>query len=139
MAISLDYMGKLVIVMIVVAVSIGIISEFRGQINDNIEGLNQEDDETGLEIVEVSDSSPVQKVSDLVSICYQRSLERGFEDFSCFLARKQSGSFNLNKADIENELDDEVNQSTIFEENTYTRDSIVIRYSVTPGKVVVEE
>lgn len=139
MAISLDYMGKLVIVMIVVAVSVGIITQFRGQIDDNIDGLNNGEDEEGLEIIEVSDSNPEGKISDLITLCYERSLENGFEDFSCFLARKESGDFNINKNDIQNKLDNDVNQSTRFDHNTYGRDSIVIRFSVTPDKVVVEE
>lgn len=139
MAISLDYMGKLVIVMIVVAVSVGIISEFRGQIDNNLDGLNTGEDKKGLEIIEVSGADAEGKVSDLITLCYERSLERGFEDFQCFLARKKSGDFNLNKNDLENRLDDNVNQSTRFEANNYDRDSIVIRYSVSPDKVVVEK
>lgn len=139
MAISLDYMGKLVIVMIVVAVSVGIITQFRGQIDDNLEGITQNDDQEGLEIVEVSSNNAERRVSDLITLCYERSLERGYEDFSCFLARVESGDFNLDRADLENRVSDEVNQSTSFKQNTYTRDSIVIRYSVTSDKVVVEE
>jgi len=139
MAISLDYMGKLVIVMIVVAVSIGIISEFRGQIDNNLDGLNQDEDKEGLEIVEVSGADTERKISDLITLCYERSLERGFEDFQCFLARKDSGDFGLNKNNLENRLEDKVNQSTKFEASKYDRESIIIRYAVRPNKVVVEK
>jgi len=139
MAMSLDYMGKLVIIMVVIAVSIGIITQFRGQIDDNLDNLDQGEDRPGLEIIEISGPSPVRKISDLVSICYQRSLKRGFEDFPCFLARKDSGSFALDKADLEDNLENEVNQSTVFKQDSYTRDSLVIKYSVKTDKVIVEE
>jgi hypothetical protein len=139
MAISLDYMGKLVIVMIVVAVSVGIITQFRGQINDDIEGLGEGSEEKGLEIVEISGSSAETKISDLVRLCYERSLERGYESFQCYLARKKSGDFNVDKSDIWDNLEDDVNKSTSFRQDTFDRDSLVIDYSVRSGKVIVDQ
>ena len=139
MAISLDYMGKLVIVMIVVAVSVGIITQFRGQINDDIEGLGEGSEEKGLEIVEISGSSAETKISDLVRLCYERSLERGYESFQCYLARKTSGDFNVDKSDIWDNLEDDVNKSTSFRQDTFDRDSLVIDYSVRSGKVIVDQ
>jgi|GEM_PF-6937260 hypothetical protein len=139
MAISLDYMGKLVIVMIVVAVSVGIITQFRGQIDDDIGGLGENGNEKGLEIVEVSGSSAETKLSDLIRLCYQRSLERGYESFQCYLARKKSGDFSVDSSSIWDSLEDDVNESTTFEENTFDRDSLVIDYDVKSGKVVVDQ
>ncbi len=138
MALSLDYLGKLVIVLIVVAVSVGMIMEFRGQ----IEGTTPDpgnDDDPGLEIVEVAGSSSTTKVADLITLCHQRSLEKGYEDLSCFVARKKSGNFNLDASTLEEQLEPDVNQSTEFEASTYDRSSIIIQYSVASQKVVVKE
>lgn len=139
MALSLDYLGKLVIVLVAVAVSIGMIIEFRGQIEGATPTPGDNKNDPGLEIVKVSGSNSLSKVADLITLCHQRSLEKGYEDISCFVARKETGSFNLNSADIQSQLSNDVNQSTEFKASTYERSSIIIQYKVASQQVVVKE
>jgi hypothetical protein len=139
MAMSLDYIGKLVIMLIVIGVSVGMIMEFRGQIEDTTPDPGSNNDDPGLEIVEVEESSSLSKVSDLITLCYQRSLEQGYEDLSCFVARTDSGSFDLESSEIEEQLSEDTAEATEFEASTYDRDSIIIQYDVASEKVVVEK
>jgi hypothetical protein len=139
MDMSLDYMGKLVIVMVVVAVSVGIITQFRGQIDDNLGRIGGDDQtEEGLEIIEVSGNSEVN-VADAVRLCYERSLERSYESFECFVVRKSSGFNNLQQSSLESNLRDEVKQSTNFINAPYDGETIVVKYEVPAEKVVVEQ
>lgn len=139
MAMSLDYMGKLVIMLIVIGVSVGMIMEFRGQVENTRPDPGGENDDPGLEIVQVEKSNSLSKVADLISLCYQRSLEQGYEDLSCFVARTSSGNFDLESSDIEEELTEDTAEATEFEATTYDRDSIIIQYDVASEKVVVEK
>lgn len=138
MALSLDYIGKLTIILIVVAVSIGMIVEFRDQIENTTPTTGQPDEDPGLEIVQVEGNS-VTETANLINLCYQRSLEQGYEDISCFVARKDSGSFDIDSSEIEEQLEDDVAEATQFEASTYDRDSIIIQYRTRPEKVIVEK
>jgi hypothetical protein len=139
MDMSLDYMGKLVIVMVVVAVSVGIITQFRAQIDDNLGRLGDNDQtEEGLEIIEVSGNSEA-KVADAITLCYERSLERSYEPFECFLIRNSSGDFSISSTDLEDRLTDEVEQSTNFKSSNYNMQTIIVKYEVPAEKVVVEQ
>lgn len=138
MALSLDYIGKLTIILIVVAVSIGMIVEFRDQIENTTPTTGQPDEDSGLEIVQVEGNS-VTEIANLINLCYQRSLEQGYEDISCFVARKDSGSFDIDSSEIEEQLGEDVAEATQFEASTYNRDSIIIQYRTRPEKVVVEK
>jgi hypothetical protein len=138
MALSMDYLGKLVIVLVAVAVSVSMIIEFRGQIEGTTPNPGDGED-PGLEIVQVEESSSLSKVADLITLCHQRSLEQGYEDISCFVARKNSGDFDLNSTDLQAQLSEDVNQSTEFQASNYDRSSIIIQYKVSTQKVVVKE
>jgi len=139
MAMSLDYMGKMAIMMIVIAVSIGMIVEFRGQIEETAPDPNPNEQEPGLEIVQINKANSLTKVSDLITLCHQRSLEQGYKDFSCFVARTNTGSFNLESTEIENKLKQETADATDFKASTYDRDSIIIEYNVKTEKVSVKK
>lgn len=136
---SLDYMGKLVIMLIVIGVSVGMIIEFRGQIEDTTPDPGENNDDPGLEIIQVEKSNSLSKVADLITLCYQRSLEQGYEDLSCFVARTDSGNFDLESSEIEEQLSEDTAEATEFEASTYDRDSIIIQYEVVSEKVVVEK
>lgn len=139
MAMSLDYMGKLVVMLIVIAVSVGMIIEFRDEIENTTPDPGGNGGDPGLEIVEVEESNSLNKVADLVTLCYQRSLEKGYEDLSCFVARTKSGSFDLESSEIEEELSDDTAEATEFKASTYDRDSIIIKYDVASKKVIVQK
>ncbi|AOV94769.1 hypothetical protein AQV86_02480 [Nanohaloarchaea archaeon SG9] len=139
MAMSLDYIGKLVIILVVIAVSIGMITEFRDQINNTTPTPGNGNDDPGLEIVQVESSNSLSKVANLITLCHQRSLEQGYEDLSCFIARIDSGSFDLESSEIENELNEDTAEKVEFKASTYDRDSIIIQYEVASQKVIVEK
>ncbi|MFB6180828.1 MAG: hypothetical protein ABEJ93_03035 [Candidatus Nanohalobium sp.] len=140
MSMSLDYMGKLVITLVVIGAVVGMISNFRSQIKDTAPDPGTEED-PGLEIIQISagHSGSVSKVASLITLCYQKSLEKGYKDISCFVARKESGSFNIDKSGLKSQLKKEVQNNTKFKTSTFNRDSLVINYRVRPGKVVVEQ
>lgn len=139
MAMSLDYLGKFVIILVVIGVAIGMILTFRNQISDTTPDLDDED--PGLEIIKVSGShsNSVAKVSSLIQLCHQRSLEKSYEDIKCFVARKDSGDFNIGKSELEGSLEPDIRNSTTFEANNYDRGSIIINYKSRPQKVLVKK
>lgn len=138
MTLSLDYLGKLTIILIVIAVSIGMIMEFRSQV-ENTTPTPGSDEDPGLEIVQVEETNSINKVASLITLCYERSLDQGYEDFSCFVARKDTGGFDIEASEIENHLEESVSDSTKFKASTYDRDSIIIQYDVNSDKVVVKK
>lgn len=139
MAMSLDYMGKLVIMLIVIGVSVGMIMEFRGQVEDTTPDPGGDKGDPGLEIIQVEQSNSLSKVADLITLCHQRSFEQGYEDLSCFIARTESGSFDLESSEIEGKLSEDAAEAAEFKASNYDRESIIIQYDVTSEKVVVEK
>ncbi|MFB6174646.1 MAG: hypothetical protein ABEJ87_01575 [Candidatus Nanohalobium sp.] len=140
MSMSLDYLGKLVIVLVVVAVAIGMITTFREQVEDT-KPTPGGDQGPGLEIVKISGghSNAVSKVANLITLCHQRSLNKGFKDLSCFVARKQSGSFSITPSELKAKLETSVENATTFRASTYDRSSIIINYDARPKKVIVKK
>jgi hypothetical protein len=132
-------MGKLVIVLVSIAVAIGMITTFSDQVEDTTPTTDEE--EQGLEIVEVSGphTKKVSKIADLITLCHERSLEEGFKNLECFVARSESGDFSITKSELESNLPSEIESNTNFLHTNYDRESVIITYEVNPGEVVVEK
>lgn len=140
MAISLDYMGKYLIMLISVAIAIGIIMGFRGQIQDALPELDNEDDNSGAQLITVegSTSQKTGKIADLADLCYEKTYEEP-GSFTCFIVRSKKGSFSIQASELENRMSTELEENTVVEANPLNRDSLVIRYGVKQDKVVIEQ
>ena len=141
MALSLDYMGKYVLMMVAILVAIGFIFTMKGQITDFLGGLGPEDDK-GVENVKISRSSSTAratKISDLIAQCYKSKIGSGIKDMTCFLVVTDSGTFNLQKDQIQNLLTPSLAQNVEFANEEYDRETIIISYDSTAGKIIVEK
>ena len=141
MALSLDYIGKFIIVMVTVSVAITLIVNWQGDIDlDFIHGENG--DPTDMEIVEMdAEDGGVDRIRILVEECYDRSREFSHQSFECFMAVQTGGEeFDFNEGDLEDEVradmdDDLVNvDETGNEINDAT--NVLVRYEVGEGIVV---
>lgn len=136
---SLDMTGKFVLVTIIIAVATGLILQFQGDIDSSISQLlGGDNNENDAEIVEISSTNPDQRIASLIDSCYQRYLENSVEDYVCYIVRSNDGSFNFESSSISNVLSEDVRTTTEFSYSSYNTDSIIIRYSSSEGKIVVE-
>jgi hypothetical protein len=135
---SLDFIGKFVLIGIMITVAIGLMMGFQSDISSAFDGiLGGGDEPKNVERVDVS-SNPTQKIASLVDTCYQRYLENSYEDFVCFIATSSSGSVTVSGDDIEDNLNQDVADTTNFK-NNYDSSTVIIRYSSSKGEIMVEE
>lgn len=135
MALSLDVIGKFVLMLVALAVAVGLIVNFAGDISPP--GL-PDDGAEFPQSVEIADSP--ERVADLVTQCYDASRERRHESFTCFVAHTESGNdFSVAKTDVQDELSPTVNASTSFSSDTYDGAVIEIGWSVDEQAVRVTE
>jgi hypothetical protein len=130
--------GKFILITLMIAVATGIILQFEGDITSSIGQILGGDDKPNInaEEVRVSADSPEQEIASLIDTCYQRYLEESLNDYVCFIARSSEGDINLNEEGVKSTLSNEVKEVTEFQ--TSGTGSIIIRYSSTRGKIVVE-
>ncbi len=137
MSLSLEYIGKLFMILVALAIGVGLIMTIQGDVNDWIPDLGGEKDDLDSEFVDVGNDAA--EIASLINMCYSESRERRYESFNCFLARSEDGTFSLSAADIESELSNTLQENTEFLDDTFDRETIVIRYDVSHEAVVVEK
>lgn len=135
MSLSLEYVGKFAIILVAVAIGVGLIVSLQSDVEGVAPDLG--DDDLDSEIVDIDNDAA--EVASLVRMCYSESRDRQHESFVCFMARSEDGSFSLSSGDIEAELDDSIAEYTEFPDDSFDRETIIIRYSVSSEAVVVEE
>lgn len=132
MALPLDYIGKFVIVLVAVAVGAGIIMSTQSGIDIP---MPEGDKGPDSEIVDVG-SNDAEAVGDLIDLCYQHSRDKRHENFVCFMARSETGSFSLSQGAIDSNVDTD---NVDYRSSSYNRETIIIRYSAGSENVVVED
>lgn len=143
MALSLEMVGRWVLVVIAIMVAVGLIIGFRGEILNSIGGISPDgDEESDVDIVDVDGGRDkhAAQLADLVSLCHDRSLETGYKGFTCFLARSNQGSFQgVTAREVEEFLEGDVAEKTVFKNAPYRRESVIVKYRLEDDKIVVEE
>ena len=142
MALSLDYMGKFVIVMVTIAIGVSLIITFSNQIRDTSPELPGEEEE-GTSIVRISSQD---KAVELLNFCHDRSLEQGGRSFTCFLVvNSGDGNLLLNREELENSVNFdsdnlEVVTTSVDGESLVlsSGESAVVRYAVEGNRIVLE-
>jgi hypothetical protein len=135
MSLALDYMGKFIIVMVVVGVVISILLGMQSDFSQLPFDTGNNNSDTGNnEIVEASNAGDV---ADFVDICVSDTVD-AVSDVNCFVIRHPDSSFNLDKSSIESEIESE-DVEVEFLDNTYNREIITVRYDVSRDKVVIEK
>ncbi len=134
MALSLDYVGKFVIVLVTVGVGVGVILQM---VPDSPLGPPGNDDEKYPQVVEIGDSPA--EVANLIQLCHDASLSRGQESFTCFVARRTSGDAfsGIAASSIRNQLPADVADRTQFGAATYDSAVIEVGYSLGEDSIVV--
>lgn len=130
---SLEFMGRLFIILVVISVVLSIIIGLEG---DVLGFFDQVDDgDPGDEgLVEVQSG---EQIANFIEICYSEN-SASFEDEDCFMARHPTDSFDLNEGDISEHVDlDEDNYE--FRNGNYDRELIVLRYDFDQDSVVIED
>lgn len=137
MSLSLDMIGKFVLVTLMIAVVTGLIVGFQSDIKSAIGGIMPGNDDPGgdAETVEISSNAPAGRIAPLVDSCYKRHLENSFEDYVCFIVSSDSGSISFSGQNLENKLSEDVKEATDIK-NDYDSSTIVIRHS--EGKIKVD-
>lgn len=141
MAISLDYMGKYIIMMVAILVAIGLIFTMKGQIMNSLGDFWPGEDE-GPEQVTISkdtDQARAQKIADLIQQCYEGKVGSGIEDKTCYIINKDSGSFSLGKSDIKDLLKSSLEDKVEFKADSYDRETIMINWDSKADKILVEK
>lgn len=134
MALSLDYIGKFVIVMVTISVATTLIINWQGDIDFSPPTDNGED---GLELVEVGGSNEGTRLRTLVVECHDRMQQNPQTSFDCFLATStQSGGFDITSSDLEDEVGNLENVDV--EDGISGSTNVRIGYDVYEGKVLVE-
>jgi hypothetical protein len=135
MSLALDYMGKFIIVMVVVGVVISILLGMQSDFSQLPFDTGNNNSDTGNnEIVEASNAGDV---ADFVDICVSDTVD-AVSDLNCFVIRHPDSSFSLDKSSIESEIESE-DVEVKFLDNTYNREIITVRYDVSRDKVVIEK
>ena len=142
MALSLDYMGKFVIVMVTIAIGVSLIITFSNQIRDSSPGIPGEDEE-GTSIVRISSQ---EKVVELLNYCHDRSLEQGGRSFTCFLVvNERDGTLQIEKDQIEESVGFETDNLEVVTNSVdgeslvlSSGESAIVRYSVDGNRIVLE-
>lgn len=135
--IALDYIGKLTIVLVVVAVAVAAIANLDQSIENDLPILERDSD--GLEVVEVSSSDAPEEIAALATLCYERSLDRP-TSFGCFVARSKSGTeLGVTASEIRQSMRPATNRSTRFEDSNIDRSSAIIRYDSASSMVTISK
>ncbi|MEF8880767.1 MAG: hypothetical protein V5A72_02980 [Candidatus Nanohaloarchaea archaeon] len=139
MSMSLDMIGKFILITIILAVVTGLILSFETDISSSVNDiLGGDDSSTDSEVVTISSSTPSSKIASLVDSCYQRYLENSYEDYVCFIARSDSGSFSFDEDDVDSKLSENVKKKADISSVTDAT-TVIVRYSKTSGKIVVDQ
>ncbi|MDY6778074.1 MAG: hypothetical protein SVU32_05370 [Candidatus Nanohaloarchaea archaeon] len=144
MALSLDYIGKYVLVLVALAAAIGLIVQFSGDVRSMIPGLNPTDNGgTEPEVVDVtagSASAQAQRLGELAQLCYDRYLENPQQSFTCFIARKESGTFSSpSPSAIKNNVKGEAKQMIAVQNTPLNEATVTIEYSLSQNKIVISD
>lgn len=143
MALSLDYMGKFVIVMVTIAIGVSVIMTFGNQIKDSSPDI-PESDEEGTSLVRAESQ---QKLVELLNYCHEKSLEKGTRSFTCFLVIYEDDDLNTDLEDFKQTTSFDSEDLKVDEDITSTNDkniiiedgdSLVVRYSVEEKSVILE-
>lgn len=144
MALSLDYMGKFIIVMVTIATAISVIMTFETQIRESSPTLPGQEG-TGTELVKVESDS---EVYELVNYCHQRVLDQGSKSFTCFLlVNSNDVTIEIPNDGIETKLEfDRESLKLVGNDQADQEDllidpgkSAVIRYSIKEGNKIILE
>ena len=144
MALSLDYIGKFIVVMVTISVATTLIISFKSDIASFFPSIpGQDSSETGAEAVRIN--GYVEEAVELVNLCHQKSLERSHESFTCFIATVESGSIEFTPGNLRNKLDD-YNFNSHVDDNTISQgtptsqgtSTLIIRYSASDNEIKIE-
>ncbi|MDY6789370.1 MAG: hypothetical protein SVV03_05425 [Candidatus Nanohaloarchaea archaeon] len=142
MAMSLDYLGNWVLIVIAIMAAVGLIVAFQGDVKNALPGITPSEDKSGAELIEVEGSAEqeAEKIAEMVRLCNDRALEKGYEGFTCFLLRNKDGEFEgIGSSDIRRELGRELENRTEYKNPPYTGETIIIRYDLDEDSIVVEQ
>lgn len=133
MSLALDYMGKLVIVLLVVGVVISMLIGFEDQIGEGIPLIEEEREDSGEDIVEVSETS---ELANMIDICVSETVDN-IRDETCFILRHPEDSYDTTKDEIETYLESDA--ESVILDDSYEREIITVNYDISEDAVVVEE
>ncbi len=132
MALSLDYIGKFLIVMVTVSVAVTLIINFRGDVEVGVPWGN--DEESGVQIVEMDSGNEETELKVLIDNCVDQSIRNPESSFECYLVMHVDGGFD---GSISLDADDWEEVEKVpddFEDKT----NLMIEHSLPDGGVVVE-
>lgn len=134
MALSLDYIGKFLIVMVTVSVAITLIINFQGDLEMNLP-WEEEDGDTDIRIVELDGGDELNQMTLFIDNCQERSLRNPQTSFECFLITHTDGGF----PDIDDDLDEDDWDEVVNIEDLEDAITVKIEYNIQEGGVVVEK
>lgn len=136
MSLSLDYIGKLAIVLIVTATIVGIMFSLESDIT-TLPMIDNLDESSDVEENLVEVSGPEQ-LANFVDICASQTSD-SLSDETCFIVRHESSSFNITdpESEIGNSMETDIEDVDF--QNDYNRELVTISYRISDDTIVVEE
>ncbi len=135
MAISLDYIGKFIIMTVVIAVAITLILTFQNDVEGNVPSVPGNDNggnpETEVITIDTSDDSQMyQKIANLVKLCNERGKQRS-TSFTCFVLVSETGDpFEFGPADLPGVYPDGGGFGYTSSDDV---DTLILRYDIEKG------
>lgn len=143
MALALDYIGKFMILLVALSIAVGLITTTAEDIDMGaILPGGDSDQPEGSNLVDVSgnEQEQIQRLADLITLCWDQVQQRRHEDFVCFIATKKSGSYGItDTTEIEDKLEPTIANNTVIQPSEIQRQTAVIKYSVADRHILVEE
>lgn len=136
MSLSLDYIGKLAIVLIVTATIVGIMFSLEADISA-MPMIDNLDDSRNIEEDLVEVSGPDQ-IANFIDICASETSD-SLSDKTCFIVRHQDSSFNITEPESEIGNSMETDLEDVSFQKEYTRELVTISYRISDDTIVVEE
>lgn len=131
---SLEYIGKFIIMAVALVVAIGIILTLSNKVGDIFEPPPKCDETEYAKVKEDSAGKVAAKVANLIDVCF-KCYENSVEDKTCFVVTK---NFPITSDQIASSLPAAVAQKTLFEQRNYNSSVLIISW-LAEGKILVKE
>lgn len=132
---SLDYIGKFVLIMIAVLIGVGIIIYISGLIKVPCPWCKEEFPRY-VKISVNDKKEQIGKIASLIDACYT-NMKGKIDTETCYIVRNELGSFSITASELKNSLTGSLRDRVVFESDKYDRETLVIGYNGVEGKVYV--
>lgn len=136
MSLSLDYIGKFVIMLVALAVAIALIVDLKGDVDID---WPPGGDEPQMEILNIEGTSDekAQKIANAIQLCQGKADTNPYEDTGCYVVRSTDQDLSLPATEIGSHLPTEIRSQTTFQSDTYTGETVIIRYNAGEQRIIV--